>query len=46
VKLTGLEPGTTYHFRTRSVDRAGYVGSMKDLTFTTSPAEAPGAKAQ
>jgi hypothetical protein len=45
VKLTGLEPGTTYHFRTRSVDRVGNVGSMKDLTFTTSPAE-PGAKTQ
>jgi hypothetical protein len=45
VKLTGLEPGTTYHFRTRSVDRAGYVGSMKDLTFTTLPAQ-PGAKTQ
>jgi hypothetical protein len=43
VNLTGLEPGTTYHFRTRSVDRAGYVGSMKDLTFTTLPAQ-PGAK--
>jgi len=41
VNLTGLEPGTTYHFRTRSVDRVGNVGSMKDLTFTTLPAAAP-----
>ncbi len=39
VKLTGLQPGTTYHFRTKSIDRAGNVGSMKDLTFTTLPAE-------
>ena len=39
VKLTGLQPGTTYHFRTKSIDRVGYVGSMKDLTFTTLPAE-------
>jgi hypothetical protein len=35
VNLTGLQPGTTYHFRTKSVDRAGNVGSMKDMTFTT-----------
>jgi hypothetical protein len=35
VNLTGLQPGTTYHFRTKSVDRAGNVGSMHDLTFTT-----------
>ncbi len=41
VKLSGLEPGTTYHFRTKSLDRAGFVGSMKDLTFTTKPANAP-----
>jgi hypothetical protein len=35
VNLTGLQPGTTYHFRTKSVDSAGNVGSMHDLTFTT-----------
>jgi hypothetical protein len=35
VNLTGLQPGTTYHFRTKSVDGAGNVGSMHDLTFTT-----------
>lgn len=35
VKLEGLQPGTTYHFRTKSIDRAGNVGSMKDLTFAT-----------
>ena len=35
VTLTGLQPKTTYHFRTKSVDSAGNVGSMKDLTFTT-----------
>jgi len=37
VQLTGLRPGTTYHFRTRSVDVQGKIGSMHDLTFTTSP---------
>ncbi len=35
VNLTGLQPGTTYHFRTKSVDSVGNVGSMRDLTFTT-----------
>jgi hypothetical protein len=35
VNLTGLQPGTTYHFRTKSVDKVGNVGSMHDLTFTT-----------
>lgn len=40
VRLTGLQPKTTYHFRTRSIDSAGNVGSMKDLTFTTLPGEA------
>jgi len=35
VTLTGLKPATTYHFRTRSVDSVGNVGSMHDLTFTT-----------
>ena len=37
VTLTGLQPKTTYHFRTKSVDSAGNVGSMRDLTFTTLP---------
>ncbi len=40
VNLTGLQPGTTYHFRTKSVDSAGNVGSMHDLTFTTLPGPA------
>jgi hypothetical protein len=35
VLLTNLQPGTTYHFRTRSVDTSDNVGSMHDLTFTT-----------
>ena len=35
VNLTGLTPGTTYHFRTKSIDAAGNIGSMHDLTFTT-----------
>lgn len=35
VLLTNLQPGSTYHFRTRSVDSSGNVGSMRDLTFTT-----------
>jgi hypothetical protein len=37
VNLTNLQPNTTYHFRTKSVDSAGNVGSMHDLTFTTLP---------
>lgn len=37
VNLSGLQPRTTYHFRTKSVDSAGNVGSMRDLTFTTQP---------
>ena len=40
VKLTGLQPGTTYHFRVRSVDRVGNVAFMHDLSFKTLPAEA------
>lgn len=39
VNLTGLTPGTTYHFRTRSIDAAGNIGSMHDLTFTTTRAQ-------
>ena len=45
VNLTNLQPGTTYHFRTRSVDSAGNVGSMHDLTFTTLPRETSGSQA-
>jgi hypothetical protein len=45
VNLTNLQPGTTYHFRTRSVDSAGNVGSMRDLTFTTLPREASESRA-
>ncbi|HZL67715.1 MAG TPA: fibronectin type III domain-containing protein, partial [Candidatus Limnocylindrales bacterium] len=45
VNLTNLQPGTTYHFRTRSVDSAGNVGSMHDLTFTTLPGETSGSQA-
>ena len=44
VDLTHLQPGTTYHFRTRSVDSAGNVGSMHDLTFTTLTGETSGSK--
>jgi predicted phage tail protein len=44
VNLTHLQPGTTYHFRTRSVDSAGNVGSMHDLTFTTLPGGTPGSQ--
>ena len=34
-RYRACKPGTTYHFRTKSVDSAGNVGSMHDLTFTT-----------
>ncbi len=37
VEIKGLQPGTTYHFRARSVDKAGLEATMKDLTFTTLP---------
>ncbi len=45
VNLTHLQPGNTYHFRTRSVDSAGNVGSMHDLSFTTLPGETSGSQA-
>ncbi len=35
VKLTGLQPNTAYHFRVRSVDRAGNVAMMHELIFKT-----------
>ncbi len=36
VILTGLTPGTSYHFRVLSADSAGSVGRSNDFTFTTS----------
>lgn len=36
VILTGLTPGTSYHFRVLSADSAGSVGRSDDFTFTTS----------
>ena len=33
--VSGLEPGTTYHFRVRSADAAGNVAVSPDGTFTT-----------
>jgi hypothetical protein len=45
VNLTNLQPGTTYHFRTRSVDSAGNAGSRHDLTFTTLPGKTPESQA-
>jgi phosphodiesterase/alkaline phosphatase D-like protein len=35
---SGLNPGTTYHFRVRSRNAAGLLGTSADLTFTTAPA--------
>jgi regulation of enolase protein 1 (concanavalin A-like superfamily) len=37
VRLQRLSCGTTYHYRVRSVDEAGNVGSSPDATLTTSP---------
>jgi len=42
VEIAGLQPGTTYHFRVRSVDKAGVEATMKDLTFTTLKAATTG----
>jgi hypothetical protein len=41
--LTGLVPGTTYHYRVRSRDQRGVLSISQDRTFTTLPAalEAP-----
>ena len=33
--LTGLQPGTTYHFRTISADASGHTASSEDHTFVT-----------
>jgi hypothetical protein len=35
---TGLQPGTTYHFRIRARNAAGALGTAPDMTFTTAPA--------
>ncbi|MFN8519714.1 MAG: fibronectin type III domain-containing protein [Chloroflexota bacterium] len=40
-QLTGLQPGTTYHFRVRSVNQAGAQSLSEDATFTTAGAAAP-----
>jgi hypothetical protein len=38
IRLSGLSPGTTYHFRVRSTDLAGNPAQpAKDLVFTTAP---------
>jgi type VI protein secretion system component Hcp len=36
--LSGLSPGTTYHFRVKSKDAAGNLAVSGDSTFTTAPA--------
>ncbi len=36
--LTGLSASTTYHFRVRSLDAAGNLGTSGDFTFTTTAA--------
>ena len=35
VQLTGLVPGTTYHYKTMSRDKAGNLGVADEYTFTT-----------
>jgi len=51
VRLTGLTPGTTYHYKTMSKDRAGNLAVSTENTFTTlgaapaPPAPAPPAPA-
>jgi chitodextrinase len=37
VALTGLLPGTIYHYQVISVDTAGNVAALQDQTFTTTP---------
>ncbi len=37
IKLTGLEPGSLYHFKAMSRDRAGVQVAGNDSTFTTLP---------
>ncbi|MCD6359129.1 MAG: fibronectin type III domain-containing protein, partial [Dehalococcoidia bacterium] len=36
ISLSGLEPNTTYHFRVKSVDKAGNEAISGDYIFTTS----------
>jgi Right handed beta helix region len=47
-ELEGLVPGTTYHYRVKSVDQAGRVAQSGDYTFTTTgtaPVPSPSATA-
>ena len=39
VALTGLTPGTTYHYRVNLTDEQAHLYQSQDLTFTTSAAE-------
>lgn len=41
IPLSGLLPGTLYHFRVISVDLAGNRAESADLTFTTAPSPTP-----
>jgi len=45
VELTGLTPGTTYHYKTMSIDRAGNEAVSDEYSFTTlgKPPEKPAA---
>ena len=36
--MTGLRPATTYHFRIKAWDGAGYLSASDDFTFTTAAA--------
>lgn len=40
VHLTGLSPGTTYHYQTMSIDMYGNLGVSREYTFTT-PGQTP-----
>jgi hypothetical protein len=42
VVLTGLTPGTTYHYQVMSRDASGSVAASGDFTFTTAAASQPG----
>jgi hypothetical protein len=42
VNLTGLTPGTRYHFRVKSRDAAGNLRNSADFTFTTAAVAQPG----
>jgi hypothetical protein len=41
VKLSGLQPGTTYHFRILTVSNQGYLTKSNDHSFTTSSSGTP-----